>query len=175
MKSFYKKVLSTFQKQSTKDKFLEHHIPPVRYIDLYAQQDLNTENFDLFQGTSLLVEWDIDHTQNPPVANLTFYVCYEQLRDTSNISLNQELGLKFLDYIQLVDETLSDLESEETGKLTKVDEGFNQMDSIVDVYLLKYECSYKRKKINPQDDHLEGSYDSLRLSGNLVQKVEFDL
>lgn len=174
MKNFYKKIISTFDKEETIDRFIEQSISPVKYIDIYAGQDLDPENFELFSSASLLVEWNIDHNQNPAIANITFHVGYEQLRDTSNISINRELGLKFLDYIDLINEVLSGIESESTGKLKLINEGFNQMDSIVDVYLLQYECSYSGKIKNPQDNYLEGSYEKLNLEGNLVNKFNFD-
>lgn len=174
MKNFYQKIIKTFDKEDTMDRFIEQNISPVRYIDIYAGQDLDPENFELFSSTSLLVEWNIDHSQKPAVANVTFHVGYEQLRDTSNISLNRELGLKFLDYIDLINEILSEIESESTGKLNLINEGFNQMDSIVDVYLLQYECSYNGKTKNPQNDYLEGSYENLKLNGHLINKFDFD-
>ncbi|WP_413534057.1 hypothetical protein [Empedobacter brevis] len=174
MKNLYKKIISTFDKDEIIDRFVSKQITPVKYIDIYAEQYLDEENFELFSSTSLLVEWNIDHNQNPAIATVTFHVCYEQLRDTSNISYNRELGLNFLDFIDLVNDVLLEIETESTGKLKLINEGFNQMDSIIDVYLLQYECSYFGKIKNPQDNYLEGSYEKLNLEGNLVNKFGFD-
>ncbi|WP_312310982.1 hypothetical protein [Empedobacter brevis] len=169
MKSFYNKLIEKFQSETILDEFIKEGISPPKYIDIYAGQDLDEDNFELFRDNSLFVDWEIDHTSEPPTATITFRLAYEQLRDISNISLNRELGLKFLDYIDQVHKTLNGFESEKTGKLELTKEGFNKMDSIVDIYILEYECSYIRK--NPQRNILEGSYDNLRLSG----KLKYDL
>ena len=171
MKTFYKKVIAVFEKAETKTKFTDKEISPVGYIDLYAGQDLNEENFELFSQPALLIDWDIDYSGDVPRATLTLYCCFEQLRDTSNISLNRELGLKFLDYIDAIDEIVTTIETEISGKLELVSEGFNKMDSIVDIYLLTYECSYSGRK-NPLSKYQAGDYDKLNLEGNLT--VEFD-
>lgn len=171
MNAFYKKAIETFEKPENKQKFLDKNISPVQYIDLYAGQEQFEENFELFSQPAILVDWDIDYQTQPPTATITFYCCYEQLRDTSNISLNRELGLKFLDYVATIDSIAGTIESEETGKPEIVSEGFHKMDSIVDIYLLTYECSFKGRK-NPLDKYQAGDYDTLDLKGKLT--IEFD-
>lgn len=173
MKKLYKKILETFELEENKSKFIDKNITPPLYIDLYAAQEQFEENFELFTQNALLVEWDIDHTGDTPIATLTFYCCFEQLRDTSNISLNRELGLKFLDYVEQIDELVCEIESERTGKMELVKEGFHKMDSIVDVYLLTYECSYSKLK-NPQDKYQEGEIDKATIGTNLVQNMSID-
>lgn len=170
MKSFYKKVIEVFEAQATKDKFTDQNISPVSYIDIYAGQDQFEENFELFAQPALLIDWDIDHSTDVPTVTVNFYCCYEQLRDTSNISLNRELGLKFLDFVATIDEVARTIESEATGKLELVSEGFNKMDSIVDIYLFTYSCSGKAQKSPRQYE--EGDYDTLDLKSNLT--IEFD-
>lgn len=171
MKTFYNKVIAVFEKPETKAKFTDQDISPVGYIDLYAGQDLNEENYELFSQPALFIDWDVDYSGDVPRATVTFYCCFEQLRDTSNISLNKDLGLKFLDYIATIDEVAGTIDSETTGKLNLVSEGFNKMDSIVDIYLLTYECSFKGRK-NPLDKYQAGDYDTLDLKPNLT--IEFD-
>lgn len=170
MKAFYNKLIAEFEKAETIDKFNAVNVPAVGYIDLYAAQEQDEENFELFARPTVLVEWDINHSTDPATATITVYACYEQLRDTSNISANREAGLRFLDYVRVVDEVISNIESEDTGKPEIKTEGFNKMDSIVDIYILTYECSYKRK--NPRDKYQEGSYDSVDISGCL--NYQFD-
>ena len=171
MKLFYKKVIETFEAQVNKDKFTAKNIAPVSYIDIYAGQDQFEENFELFSRPALLVDWDLNYQSDTPTATVTLYCCYEQLRDTSNISMNRDLGLKFLDFVATIDAIASTIESETTGKLEIVSEGFNKMDSIVDIYLLTFECSYSGRK-NPLSKYQAGDYDKLNLDGNL--KYEFD-
>lgn len=171
MNTFYKKLIEVFEKPENKAKFTDKNISPVTYIDLYAGQEQFEENFELFAQPALLVDWDVDYSGDTPTATVTLYCCFEQLRDTSNISANTDLGLKFLDYVACIDDIVPTIESETTGKLEIVSEGFHKMDSIVDIYLLTYECSFKGRK-NPLDKYQEGSYDTIDLKGNL--KIEFD-
>lgn len=168
MKTFYKKLIEAFELPENKAKFGD--ISAVQYIDIYAGQDQFEENFELFAQPALLVDWDVDHSADVPRATVTFYCCFEQLRDTSNISMNRDLGLKFLDYIETIDSIARTIESEETGKLELVSEGFNKMDSIVDIYLFTYQCSYSGRK-NPLQ-YEAGNYDTLDLKPNLT--IEFD-
>lgn len=173
MQTFYKKVIEAFEKLENKAKFTAQNINPVQYLDLYAGQEQFEENFELFAQNALLIDWDIDHKSAPPMATITLYCCYEQLRDTSNISLNRDLGLKFLDYVATIDGVVRTIESETTGKLELVSEGFHKMDSIVDIYLLTFECSYSGRK-NPLDKYKAGDYDTLDLNSNLTYDLEFD-
>lgn len=171
MKTFYNKLLATFALADNKAKFTDKNIAPVNYLDLYAGQDLYEENFELFTQPAVFVDWNVDYTGDVPIATLTLYCCYEQLRDTSNISLNKELGLKFLEYIDCIHSIVAPIESETTGKMELVNEGFNKMDSIVDIYLLTYECNYTGRK-NPLQNYEEGEIENLDLTGNL--KYELD-
>lgn len=171
MKTFYKKLIEVFENPENKAKFTDQGISPISYIDLYAGQDLNEENFELFSQSVLFIDWDIDYSGDIPRATVTFYCCFEQLRDTSNISLNRDLGLKFLDYIDTINEVAGTIETAVSGKLDLISEGFNKMDSIVDIYLLTYECSYSGRK-NPLSKYQAGDYDTLKLNPNLT--IEFD-
>jgi hypothetical protein len=171
MKTFYNKLIEAFENADNKALFTDKNIPAVSYIDLYAGQDLFEENFELFSQPAVFVEWTIDYSGDTPIATVTLYACYEQIRDTSNISLNKDLGLKFLDYIDCVHKIAQNIESENTGKLDLVSEGFNQMDSIVDIYTLTYQCSYTGRK-NPQQNYEEGEIENLDLKGKLVIQLD---
>ena len=171
MQTFYRKLIEAFEKPENKAVFTDKNISPVEYIDLYAGQEQFEENFELFSRPAALVEWGVDYGGDTPIATITLYCCFEQLRDTSNLSLNRELGLQFLDYIDCIDSVVQTIETEKTGKLELVSEGFHKMDSIVDVYLLTYECSYSGRK-SPRGDYQEGSYDTLDLKGELTYDLD---
>lgn len=170
MKSFYTKLITVFENPASKQLFLDQGINPIEYIDLYAGQDQFEENFELFARPALLVDWNIDHNDDTPVVTVNLYCCYEQLRDTSNISLNRDLGLKFLDFVNIINQVAQTIETEITGKLTLVTEGFNKMDSIVDIYLLTYTCSGIAQK-NPQQ-YEEGDYNTLDLNPNISYDLD---
>lgn len=169
MKDFYKKTIEAFEKPENKALFEAKQIPAVDYIDIYAGQDLNEENFELFAQPALLLEWEIDHLTDVPTAIITCYCCYEQLRDTSNKSMNREMGLKFLDYVEIIKEIMISVTTEKVGVPELMSEGFNKMDSIVDIYLLTFRCSYTAKKEHP---YLEGAIENLQTQKTL--RYHFD-
>lgn len=169
MKTFYQAVIAAMEHPENKSKFTDQEITPIKYIDLYADQYLNPEAFDLFAQNALLVDWDIDYSDDTPIATINFHCCYEQLRFTDNLSANRELGLKFLDYVVVIDKILQNIQSPETGRLELYNEGFLKMDSIVDVYILSYRCSYNGRKQKPK--YQDGDYENLDLKGNLVKKI----
>jgi hypothetical protein len=172
MKKFYNAVMAEFEKEAIIELFTAQSISPVKYIDLYAGQDQFEENFELFQQNALLVEWEIDYEGDTPIATITLYCCFEQLRDTSNISQNKALALQFLDYVDTIAQVVESIETESTGKPELISEGFNKMDSIVDIYLLTYQCSYTgRTKANKYQD---GEFETFDVGKNLVQKFDFD-
>ncbi|MDT8347992.1 MAG: hypothetical protein RQ756_09335 [Flavobacteriaceae bacterium] len=164
MKAFYEKLIERLESPEVRQRFIDAGISPVRYIDLYAGQDLDEENFELFAQNTVLVDWEIDY-EDPIKATINIYACFEQLRDTSNLSLNRSIALKFLDYVALVDSVVCSIESESTGKLEILSEGFNKMDSIVDIYLLTYECGFKPRAVDTGG--LEGCVESLNTTGDL--------
>lgn len=166
MKDFYIKTIEAFDKPENQALFTDKGIPFVDYIDIYAGQDLNEENFELFSQPALLLEWEIDHEPDTPLVTITCYCCFEQLRDTSNKSLNRDMALKFLDYVAVIREVIESVTTEKTGKLELVSEGFNKMDSIVDIYLLTFRCSYSNKK---QHLYEEGTVENLKTYGKAVR------
>jgi len=141
MKTFYNRILEEFDKGSVRQKYLDLGISPIGYIDMYAGQEMNEGNFELFACPALLLEWSIDYSGGS-IANVTFYLCYERLGEFSSISQFRDNSLKILDFINVTRQILNGLESPSTGKLNLVSENFHKLDSIVDVYVLNFECSY---------------------------------
>lgn len=145
MKELFKKIIEVLSTQDAKDKYEAASLPPVEYIDIYSGQYLNEEEYETFPHPAILFEWSVDYKANPNIASVNIHLCFEQLRDTSNISIVQELALKFFDFIEISNELLEDLETERTGKLERITEVPQQMGSIVNVQMLSYECSLADK------------------------------
>lgn len=169
MKLFYKKLTETFEKEEIKDLYRTKGLTPVQFIDLYAEQDLIPEWFEVHHYPALLVSWDINYSNDTAVANIIFYICYEQLHDTSNLGTNTEMALKFLDFIELTDEILKNVISKNTGKLELVSENYKRDETVVDVYILNYQCSYSGKLNTLQ--YLQGNVDELNIKKGLFSKV----
>ena len=168
MKTLYKAILNKLK--DSKTAFTEQGITPVNYIDLFADQYFMPEMFELFAENSVLMDWDIDHTSSPAIATLNIHCCYEQLRFTDNLSANTDLGLKFLDYVDIVHKLVSGVTTAQTGKLELNYEGFIKMDSIVDVYMLTYTCSYNGRT-NHKMEYQDGQFEQANIDGNLVEKI----
>ena len=148
MKTFYKKLLETFEKESTKDLYRKNGLMPIQFVDIYAEQDLIPEWFEAHHYPALLVSWNINHQTDVAMANITFHLCYKQLHDTSNLGTNTDLALKFLDFIEITDKVLKGIESPNTGKLYLLNKQNKIDETITDTYLLNYQCNYTGKQKN---------------------------
>lgn len=171
MKLFYKKLLETFNKEEIKNLYRTKGLTPVQFIDIYAEQDLIPEWFEAHQYPALLVGWNIDYTENEAVANITFSICYEQLHDTSNLGTNTDLALKFLDFVEITDKVLKSIETPNTGKLYLQSEQNKIDETVTDVYLLNYQCSYTGKKQTLQKKYLQGDYEDISVKTGLYSQL----
>lgn len=171
MKLFYNKLIATFKKEETKDRYRTAGIKPPQFIDLYAGQDVIPEKFEAMNYPALLLDWVIDYKAVPPVATLNFHLCYEQLRDTSNLGRNTDEALKFIDFIEITDEVLKTIETKHTGKLNLASEGNKLDDTVVGVYDLSYQCSYSGKLAAPQTGYLKGQIENLTQRRGLYAKL----
>ena len=171
MKLFYNKLIATFKKEESKELYRTEGIKPPQFIDLYAGQDIIPEKFEAMNYPALLIDWSIDYKVVPPVATLNFHLCYEQLRDTSNLGKNTDEALKFIDFIEKTDEVLKTIETQHTGKLNLVSEGNKLDDTVVDVYNLSYQCSYSGKLNAPHTGYIKGQIENLTQRRGLYVKL----
>lgn len=171
MKLFYNKLFTTFQKEENKDLYRTEGIKPVQHIDLYAGQDIIPDKFEAMNYPALLIDWSIDYKTVPPVATLNFHLCYEQLRDTSNLGKNTAEALKFIDFIEITDKVLKTIETHNTGKLNLVSEGNKLDDTVVDVYNLTYQCAYSGKLSGPRTGYIRGQIETLTERQGLYSKL----
>ena len=91
MKLFYKKLTETFEKEEIKDLYRKKGLIPVQFIDLYAEQDLIPEWFEVHHYPALLVSWDISYSNDTAVANIIFYICYNKLIDKERKKYYEEI------------------------------------------------------------------------------------
>lgn len=175
MKDFYTKLHQVFETEENKDKYRTKGIPAIRHIDFYAGQDFSPEYFEANLFPALFFNYTIDYNAEPAVATLTFRLCYEQLRDLSSraTEMSKNEGLKFLDCIDITDEVLKTLETPLTGKLNLINEQQQIEDTVVDVHILTYTCSYCGKEKSPSKDYLQGQVERLSLDDKigLFQKL----
>ncbi|AQY22989.1 hypothetical protein [Riemerella anatipestifer] len=170
MKDLYKKIVQTFDKEEIKQLYLDKNIPPVEFIDLYAEQDVIPEWFEAHHYPALLFGWSVNHSVTPAVADITIHLCYEQLHDTSNLGTNTELALKFFEFIEITDNILKKIETKHTGKLNLVTEENKIAETVVDTYTLRYQCSYTKTKAS-QNENLRGKIDDISIKKGLFSKL----
>lgn len=168
MKNLYLKIIDVFKTDETKQRFIDKELTPVNHVDFYRGQDYNQAEAHNFPA--LFVKWSVDYTQSPPSAILTFRVAWEQLRDTSSTNPTPKKSLKFIDFINLVDEILKEIETEHTSKFTLLNEELNVEDTIVDSHTLSYRCSYTGKSKIAKIEYKKGSIESLNENGHLITR-----
>lgn len=168
MKAFYSKLIETFEKAEIRDKYSSQGVDYPEFIDLYGGQDLNPESFEIYPYPAIFVTWSIDHRQKPSMVTVTFRLCFEQYRDTSNLGHNTEEALKFLEYVEITDNILRTFESPDTGKLEAATEELNIEPIVTDQYILVYNCSYKNKKITPET---KGEYNDITVKSGLYTNL----
>jgi hypothetical protein len=171
MKLFYNKLTDKFNQEETKDKYRLKGIKPIQFIDLYAGQDYMPDAFEATNYPALLVDWSIDYKVIPPIATLNFTLCYEQLRDSSNLGKNTAEALKTLDFIQITDEILKSIETPHTGKLNLISEGSKLDETVMDVYNLSYQCSYSGKLPFPKLPLIGGKVENLNDKAGLYDRL----
>lgn len=171
MKAFYQKLHEVFFKEENKDLYRKKGIAPVQCIDLYAGQDYMEEAFEVHLFPAIFVRWSIAYTDNyEAVATLTFRLCYEQLRDLSNLGINKEEGLKFMDFIDVTDKLLKTIETPTTGKLQLISEDLAMEETVVDVFTLVYQCSYSGKQKDPQTESKQGKFEAISIEKTLKER-----
>jgi hypothetical protein len=160
MINFYNKIITKFESEEVLNSFEEDNISPPKQIGMYMRQDLDPNNLDLFEDNFLFIDWKVDHSIDYPIATISFRLPYKQLRDISN-PVNRDFEVNFLKYVNKVREILTEFETDTTGKLEFIEEKFSRKKTVVDTYVLKFECSYIG--IKKQEDEL-GTYEELYLS-----------
>lgn len=167
MKEFYEKMVAVFNDEQTKETYRSQGILPVRFVDLYAGQDYDSQNYDAHLFPAVFVHWSVDHTSQ--TATMTIRLCYEQLRDYSSVSSNAREALKFLDFVRITNKILVSFHTKNTGRLVLVGEELAVDETVVDVYILTYNCRYQGM-LTPKE-YIKGEIESLQLETDLYQKL----
>lgn len=171
MKTFYNALHAAFEKAENAAKFTAKGLQKPKVIDLYAGQDYSPEYFETRPMPAVFVSWDIDYNAEPFTASIQIRLAYEQLRDTSNISLSKDKALEFFDLADIVDDIIKNISTEHTGLMTLVHEGQELEPTVVDVYVLDYECAYYGKKQTRQRETLPGDIDDVETTKGLYKHI----
>lgn len=140
MKTFYKAFLQAFDDNS--NLYTDEDITAPKTIDLYNSQDVNPELSEFFQLPAVLVNMSIDYAPEPSQMNVDVKILYEQLRNTSNFSMNRSAALYFFDLAKITDQIIKGIVSDNTGTLKLTNESMELEPTITDCYNLSYVCNY---------------------------------
>jgi len=171
MKTFYTQLLKTFEDPNTVKQFSQKQIKPPRLIDFYAGQDRSPEAFEMLTLPALLLSWSVDYTPDTPVARLDFYLLYEQLRSTANFSLSKDKALEFFSLANEVDLVIKSIRTQSTGTLRLIHEELSPEHSVVDSYLLQYECPYYGKTKTRKGKTLPGAVEDIEVKIGMFKGV----
>ncbi len=169
MKTFYNALHEAFEKPENKAKFTKANLPLIKIIDLYAGQDFSPQYFEARPLPALFISWDIDYSNEPYSAAIQIRLAYEQLRDSSNISLSKDKALEFFDLADLVDEIIKNVVTDHTGPLSLTHEGQELEPTVVDVYVLDYTCIYRGKEKSRIRENVEGEIEDLEVKKGLFK------
>lgn len=173
MKDFYNKLHELFATNKAKETYKKVEVEHIKHIDFYAGQDYNPEYFEANLFPALFFNYEVDYNTTPATATLTFRLCYEQLRDVSSRANenSKNEGLKFLDCIAITDKLLKTIETPVTGRLNLLSEQQQLENTVVDVHILTYTCSYAGKDKMPRKTSITGQVDDVKLKAGLFQKL----
>lgn len=175
MKAFYKKLIEKLTSATAKQTYKDAGLNPVRLVDFYRQQYLVQESFDLLVLPAVLLQYTIvspEEQNKSGEAFITLHLCYEQLRDTSNVSKSVDKALEYLDFIDCTFKLIKNLESDNTGKLKLIGENNDKDDAIINVHLLNFQASYSGKMVSKVEkwDYTEEDTVNLEDDIKIVEK-----
>ncbi|WP_367867882.1 hypothetical protein [Pedobacter sp. WC2423] len=171
MTELFLKIYQAFD--DNKALFLELGLEPVKHVDKYRGQPLNPAQFEYYDIPAIFIgrktEWTKVGKSYKGKTMLEFHVVTDATWDTSNISTNKEEGLKNVMYHQLVHYVLDDLETENTGKLQRLDD--EPIDTgVVNYEVMKYECAYNDPMITGEE-YVYLMIEKLKIAGKLVKNL----
>ena len=171
MIALFKKIYEVFE--ANKALFEDLGLEPIKHIDRFRGQPLNPAQFEYYDLPAMFIErrlvWNKVGKSYQGKLSLGFHVVTDATWDTSNISTDSEAGLKNVMYHTLVQYLLDDLESENTSKMSRVDN--EPVDTGVVIYeMLRYECNYY-DPMYTGPEYAEAMIEKLNLVGRLKKTL----
>jgi hypothetical protein len=179
MKEIYKQIMEKLTSATTIALFETAGVQPVKFVDLYKSQYLDYSKFDITPLPAVFVDWNIiitNPTQNESMAMIMLHLDYEQVSDTSSISLQRDNALKLFDFINLVQQVVSTIQVEGSGKLKLRHIEPVQLDNTGQVILLTYETAIQTYQTNVynQFDYADTTDVEVDINGGLVKKQTWE-
>lgn len=160
MEKLYLKIIEKIE--AAEPVFTQAGLPAVRYIDLYRGQPQNPARFEFFDLPAIFVQYKIEKNR----ANIDIHVLTDQNHDTNNLSPNQMNGLDIIRFYELIKDTLTDLEADNTSKLHwRSDEPMDA--DVVNYHIISFECYYETILYDKNLTEIDITDTEINLTGKL--------
>lgn len=159
--------------EEKKDAFTKYDLDPNFFIDIYRSQPLDPELYEYFSLPAIFVDYDIQGQGKgkPRLVTMTLHIVTDEMPDASNISLQQDTGLKRFLYHYIIQDLLEGNRLGNTTALKFISE------NIVDVPVVNYHNQVYQFEANLEDlagtpEEIEyGMIELLRIQGKLVDHL----
>lgn len=153
-----------------KDKFEKYDLLSSFFIDIYRSQPLEPELYEYFPLPAIFVDYDVQGQGKgkPRLVTMTLHIVTDEMPDASNISLQQDTGLKRFLYHYIIQEILEGNRLGNTTALKFISE--NIVDAPVINYhnqVYQFECNLEDLAGTPEEIEY-GMIELLKLQGKLV-------
>lgn len=120
--------------EENKEKFKKYDLSSDFFIDVYRSQPLDPENYEYFSLPAIFVDYDIQGQGKGKarLVTMTLHIITDELPDASNISLQQDTGLKRFLYHYIIQDLLEGNRLGNTSALKFMSE------NIVDAPVINY-------------------------------------
>lgn len=179
MKEIYKQIIEKLTSPATIALFESAGVQPVKFVDLYKGQYLDYSKYEITPLPAVFMDWNIiitNPTQNESTAMIMLHLDYEQVSDTSSLSIQRDNALKLFDFIDLVQQVVSTIQVEGSGKLKLRNAEPVQLDNPGQVILLTYETAFQvyQNNIHNQFNYVDTIDVEVDINGGLVKKQTWE-
>ena len=156
--------------EENKEKLEQYNLISSFFIDIYRSQPLEPDLYEYFSLPAIFVDYDIQGQgkNKPRLVTMTLHIVTDEMPDASNISLQQDTGLKRFLYHYIIQDILEGCRLGNTTALKFVSE------NIVDAPVINYHNQVYEFECNLEDlagtpDEIEfGMIELLKLQGKLI-------
>ena len=159
--------------EENKAKFEKYNLLSTFFIDVYRSQPLEPELYEYFPLPAIFVDYDIQGQgkNKPRLVTMTLHIVTDEMPDASNISLQQDTGLKRFLYHYIIQEILEGNRLGNTTALKFISE--NIVDAPVINYhnqVYQFECNLEDLAGTPEEIEY-GMIELLKLQGKRVDHL----
>lgn len=159
--------------EEKKEKFDKYDLSNNFFIDIYRGQPLEPELYEYFSLPAIFVDHDLQGQGKgkPRLVTMTLHIVTDEMPDASNISLQQDTGLKRFLYHYIIQELLEGYRLGNTSALKFITE--NTVDvPVVNYHNQVYQFEAYIEDLAGTPEEIEfGMIELLRLKGRLVNHL----